>query len=431
MWVRIVHKTKNMKHLILFVLLFSSQAVFAQGLLNKIKSKAQEKIGTVNKSKKESGQSEENNTENPADTTAPETNQSDAKTETDLGAYRKFGFVRGSNIIFQDAFEDDEIGDYPKRWNSDAGGEVVSIKKYGGNWLKSTETAHNYADFLKSLPLNFTLEFDVISDAKSSSDYNSITVMLASSKGSKSFKKTKEQDDISGFNTEIDLFKGWLFYNNLWNIVDSTNDTFIDITSPSYYSLDKFNYNGKPLHVSMVRQDSRLVLYINTTRVFDVRNAFVKNTNLNNLMFKTYSKLEDETSGLYLSNIILAETVTDTRKDLFVDGKYVTNAILFETNSDKIQPSSLSAISIVGEYLQNNPTVKLKVIGHTDNVGDDASNMALSTRRAASVVKELTEFYKIDKSRLVAEGKGETQPIADNTTKDGKAQNRRVEFIKQ
>lgn len=423
-----------MKYLIAIFFLFLTQEMIAQSLLNKIKSKAQEKIGTANKQKKEAGQNDNSSAENitdtiPAETDATET--STAKADTDLGAYRKFGFVRGSDIVFQDAFEDDDIGDYPKRWNSDAGGEVVSLKKYGGNWLKSAESAHNFADFLKGLPLNFTLEFDIISDAKSSSDYNSITVMLASSKNGKSFKKTKEQDDISGFNTEIDLFKGWLFYNNLWNIVDSTNETFIDITSPSHYSLEKFNYNAKPLHVSMVRQDARLVLYINTTRVFDVRNAFAKNTNLNNLMFKTYSKLEDETSGLYLSNIILAETVTDTRKDLFVDGKYVTNAILFETNSDKIQPSSLSAISIVGDYLQKNPTVKLKVVGHTDDVGDNASNMSLSSRRAASVINELIEFYKIDKSRLVAEGKGETQPIADNASKDGRARNRRVEFIKQ
>jgi outer membrane protein OmpA-like peptidoglycan-associated protein len=423
-----------MKYLILSLFLFASQQLFAQGLINKIKSKAQEKIGTTSKSKKETSSSESNNSENPTDTIVPEKNSDDTsitKTDNDLGAYRKFGFVRGSDIIFQDSFEDDAIGDYPKRWNSDAGGEVVSLKKYGGNWLKSAESAHNFADFLKSMPINFTLEFDVISDAKSSSDYNSITVMLASSKGGKSFLKTKNQEEVSGFNTEIDLFKGWLAYNNLWNITDSTNESYMEIISPITYSLEKFNYTGQPLHVSMVRQDARLVLYINTTRVFDIRNAFVKNTLLNNLMFKTYSRLEDQTSGLYISNIILAETVSDSRKDLFVDGKYVTNSILFETNSDKIQPSSLPSITVVADYMNSNPTVKLKVVGHTDNVGDDASNLSLSARRAASVLNELVGFHKIDKARLSAEGKGETQPITDNATKEGKAKNRRVEFIKQ
>ena len=71
------------------------------------------------------------------------------------------------------------------------------------------------------------------------------------------------------------------------------------------------------------------------------------------------------------------------------------------------------------------------MVGHTDNVGDDASNLSLSARRAASVVNELVGFHKIDKARLSAEGKGETQPIAENITNEGKAKNRRVEFIKQ
>jgi outer membrane protein OmpA-like peptidoglycan-associated protein len=81
------------------------------------------------------------------------------------------------------------------------------------------------------------------------------------------------------------------------------------------------------------------------------------------------SQLEDPNSGLYISNLVLAETVMDTRKDLFVDGKYVTNSILFETNSDKIQPASLPSVGVVADYMKANPTVKLNVIGHTDNVG--------------------------------------------------------------
>jgi outer membrane protein OmpA-like peptidoglycan-associated protein len=80
--------------------------------------------------------------------------------------------------------------------------------------------------------------------------------------------------------------------------------------------------------------------------------------------------------------------------------------------------------------MNSNPTVNLWVVGHIDNVEDDASKLSLAARRAASVVNELTGFHKIDKSRLSAEGKGEAQPIAENATKEGKAKNRGVEFIK-
>ena len=142
------------------------------------------------------------------------------------------------------------------------------------------------------------------------------------------------------------------------------------------------------------------------------------------------SQLEDPNSGLYISNFVLAETVMDTRKDLFVDGKYVTNSILFETNSNKIQPASLPSVGVVADYMKANPTVKLNVIGHTDNVGQDAANMDLSARRAKSVVKELVDFHKIDQSRLTSAGMGESKPIGDNNTLEGRAKNRRVEFVK-
>ena len=110
------------------------------------------------------------------------------------------------------------------------------------------------------------------------------------------------------------------------------------------------------------------------------------------------SDVEDVNSGLFISNLVLAETVTDTRKRFICWWKYVTNSILFETNSDKIQPASLPSIGVVADYMKANPTVKLKVIGHTDNVGQDAANMDLSARRAKSVVKELVDFHKIDPS---------------------------------
>lgn len=401
------------------------------GILNKIKSKVQEKIEGKSKSSETAREEEQttanNDTESVRDTTP-------TKPDNDLAAYRQFGFVRGSNIIFQEAFEEDVIGDYPKRWNSDAGGEVVKLSKYPGNWLRGTETANHFADFLKVLPTNFTLEFDIISDAKNLySDYTELELVLASTPKEKNFSAAKSKNDASGFSIDFDFFKSWLSYQNFFQYgSDSANASYMHIASPVNFDLGKFKFNGVPIHVSIVRQDSRLVLYVNTTRIFDVRNAFAKNTVLNNLLVKTYSQLEDgSTGGLYFSNIVLAETVSDTRKDLFIDGKYVTNAILFETNSDKLQPGSLSAITVVADYLKQNPTVKLKVIGHTDNVGEDLANMSLSSKRATTVVKELVEFHKIDASRLAADGKGETQPVSDNNTWEGRAKNRRVEFIKQ
>jgi outer membrane protein OmpA-like peptidoglycan-associated protein len=74
--------------------------------------------------------------------------------------------------------------------------------------------------------------------------------------------------------------------------------------------------------------------------------------------------------------------------------------------------------------------MKLKIVGHTDADGDNTSNLELSRKRAEAVKNALASVYGIDASRLATEGKGETEPVSDNGTSDGKAQNRRVEFIK-
>ena len=403
----------------------------AQGILNKVKAKAQEKIDNISVKKKSSGDSVSVSDSDEKKVDKTDTTVTPVTKDAEMTAYRKFGFVRGSNIIYEYAFEEVEVGDYPKSWLSDAGGEVVTLSNYPGKWLKANELGNNFVDYFKEFPPNFTFEFDILQNTKSTSDYNDVVITFASTPGERNFSKTIRRTESSGFFVDIDLFKPWLEYESYWSLDDSTNSTYIEIRSPNQYNLDPFNVTKQKLHVSFVRQDSRLICYLNTTRVFDIRNAFAKNTLLNNLNFTMRSNVEDPNSGLYISNLVLAETVMDARKDLFVDGKYVTNSILFETNSDIIQPTSLSAVNVVAEYLKANPTVKLKVVGHTDNVGQDAANLDLSARRAKSVVKELVEFHKIDATRFTSEGMGETKPIGDNNTLEGRAKNRRVEFIKQ
>ena len=77
-----------------------------------------------------------------------------------------------------------------------------------------------------------------------------------------------------------------------------------------------------------------------------------------------------------------------------------------------------------------NSSLRVKIIGHTDSDGSDADNLALSKKRAESVKASLAKDFGIDVSRLETDGKGESQPVDKNTTTEGKANNRRVEFIK-
>lgn len=102
--------------------------------------------------------------------------------------------------------------------------------------------------------------------------------------------------------------------------------------------------------------------------------------------------------------------------------------IYFETASDKIKAESYEALNKVAAILVAHPSANLSIEGHTDSQGDDAMNLALSKKRAQSVLNYLTS-KGADVSHLSAEGYGETQPLGDNSTKEGRAMNRRVELI--
>jgi len=103
------------------------------------------------------------------------------------------------------------------------------------------------------------------------------------------------------------------------------------------------------------------------------------------------------------------------------------NNIFFETAKSELKSESYSELNRVIEFLQQNPNVKIELSGHTDNVGNNDFNKSLSQKRADAVMAYLVS-KGIDPSRLVAKGYGMEKPVADNTTEQGKAMNRRVEF---
>lgn len=102
--------------------------------------------------------------------------------------------------------------------------------------------------------------------------------------------------------------------------------------------------------------------------------------------------------------------------------------IYFEFDKDELMPRSFIELNKLLKILQDNPKLAIRIVGHTDALGNDDYNLSLSQRRAQSVVNFLTE-HKINKARLFARGEGERQPVADNETEEGRAENRRVELV--
>ncbi|GAB6196381.1 OmpA family protein [Lysobacter xanthus] len=124
-------------------------------------------------------------------------------------------------------------------------------------------------------------------------------------------------------------------------------------------------------------------------------------------------------------------TAGDMAKALAAEGRIALYGLYFDTNKSTVKDASRPTLEQIATLLKDAPALKLQVVGHTDNVGDAAANLKLSTRRADAVVAALVEDFGIDEARLQAAGAGMTKPIADNGSEAGRAKNRRVELVKR
>ena len=192
--------------------------------------------------------------------------------------------------------------------------------------------------------------------------------------------------------------------------------------------MPQWSQNGKRFaKISIWRQKGRLRVYVNEDKLVDAPRFFAESKPYN---FAFSRRLFEDNCEILMTNIRYAVAGEDTRNKLITEGKFVTNGILFDVNSDNIKPESGVVLKDIATTLQENPTVNIKIIGHTDSDGDANANLALSKKRALAVKNSLINFYGINASRMTTDGKGESQPVQSNSTTSGKAQNRRVEFIK-
>ncbi|MCR6721310.1 MAG: OmpA family protein [Chitinophagaceae bacterium] len=135
----------------------------------------------------------------------------------------------------------------------------------------------------------------------------------------------------------------------------------------------------------------------------------------------------------YSDNFMLSSNAADStyEKDIplqpiEVNASFVLNNIFFDNNEYALKPTSTSELEKLVQLLKENPSLKIEISGHTDNVGKPADNMVLSNNRAKAVMNFLNS-QGIALTRLIAKGYGETRPVSDNNTEAGRAKNRRTE----
>ncbi len=346
-----------------------------------------------------------------------------------LKTYSKFDFIPGDKILGYDDFSKDAIGDFPVTWNTNSSGEVVTASDQQGQWLMVNKQGKFIPEYIKSLPDNFTFEYDVVSNPKFSFYSPLLSLYILSGKNDKGVLE-------NGF-IQLDKRSGVRFSVHPTNAGSNggiaQTESFDDGSSVFKNEINtiQFNSNGgkTKMHVSVWRQKQRLRVYLNDEKVYDLPRAFPDSKSYTTVLFEIWGDMKNDDRYL-IGNIKYAVGSPDTRAKLITEGKFVTSGILFDVNSDKIKPQSYGTLKDIASVLQENPGVRVKIIGHTDSDGKDADNLILSKKRAESVKTSLVKDFGIDESRLETDGKGAGQPVDTNTTTEGKANNRRVEFVK-
>ncbi len=356
------------------------------------------------------------------DTTTPQ-NQGDVGTSIQappktLSVYSKFDFVPGDQPLFIDDFSNEFVGDFPSRWNTNGSGELVTVEGETNKWLKILPGfSMAYIPDISSLPDEFTLEFDVIAlglDSKTSSQsYFGIVIS-----DNNTFKQSANMGMVEYSFCQF-INPGVIVENKIASKRVIRNDVKADIR----------NIVKEKHHVSIAVNKERFRFWINENKYIDVPRLLPSNTQMQGIKF-TLRGTDTNKESILISNVKVAKGGVDLRRKLLADGKISTTGILFNSGSAQIQPQSMGIIRQIYQVLQQDSTINLKIVGHTDADGDDQKNLELSKKRADAVKDALVSIYNVSQNRLSTEGMGETKPVADNTSADGKALNRRVEFIK-
>lgn len=350
-----------------------------------------------------------------------------------LKSYSKFDFVPGEKLVAAEDFSQDATGDFPAGWNTNGNGEIVTTNKSTGKYLMTQKEVSFYPEGIKNLPDNFTLEFDLMCSDEFNFYSGHFVVGFTSAtdigKDFNKFSRFGEGRIDKGGGFEVSFHPqnagGQVGLTEFYSTFD--HNEIIKNNADQ----DKLSEPAKTqTHISIWRQKNRVRVYMDEKKIWDIPRGLPDNLTLNSLYFRN-NAANNANDAYYLGNIRLAVGAPDTRNKLVTEGKFVTHGILFDVNSDQIKPSSYGALKDIAQVLSENESLKVRIVGHTDNDGDPAANLDLSKKRAQAVKNFISKEFNVDSNRLQTDGKGESQPQDKNTTDEGKANNRRVEFIRQ
>ncbi|HOP58939.1 MAG TPA: OmpA family protein [Bacteroidales bacterium] len=310
--------------------------------------------------------------------------------------WAKYDFVPGDNVIFEDNLAGEENGEFPSRWDLHDGNiEVAALD--GENIIMFREYGSTIIPYMKEpqsdyLPDIFTVEFDTWIP------HDAISVYLYDMKNQSSPKGRTYLDvwgDGMEFSPASSKLPGGEKVNNQW------------------------------AHVAVAYTKGQLKAYLNETRLINIPHLSFNPTGISIRALHSSDK-----SHYYIKNIRIAEGGVKYYDRFMQDGKIIANGIRFDVNKATLKPESMGVINEIASLMKEHPDISFSVEGHTDSDGDADMNQTLSEDRAETVRNQLISMG-ISADRLSSKGFGESMPINTNNSPEGKAENRRVEFVKK
>jgi outer membrane protein OmpA-like peptidoglycan-associated protein len=311
------------------------------------------------------------------------------------GTWLNYDFVPGDKVLFFDDFTTDPVGNFPHRLELVTGNMEIA-EWQGRRLLRATSW---YAEFKVPLPgplpPRFTVEFE-----------------LAGPGGRGIFVTCNPAGSQDEDYSEVQWGAG---------VVEVRGEK----GGTSRVNFDR-DLADKLFFCRMMGDGKYLKVYTNETRYANLPNAaFGHGDQLRFVLQAT------DDYPMFVGPIRIAEGGRIQLYDkLASEGRVATQGILFDTGSDRIRPESTPTLTDIAQMLTLHADLKLRIEGHTDNVGDAAANQALSEKRAAAVKAYLVGKHQVDAARLETAGLGASKPVAPNDTPEGRQTNRRVELVK-
>ncbi len=328
-----------------------------------------------------------------------------ANAQNELKVYQNYDFVSGDKILFEDNFNDDQDGEFPAHWALEGGQGVINkmgdervfaiIKYYS---LYSPNIKYANAKNKSYLPDDYTIEFDTWLDAAYDSNEGVFIEFRANG---------EKQANIRTSNSAI---------------LCEFGDKKLSGDLPSALAGDQ--YFNKWHHLAIAVKGTQIKVYLDQYRILVVPNSGFKAASL-----AFGGNASDGMPMLFKNVKVAAGAGMNLLGKKFTDAKIITHGIHFDVNKATIKPESMGTLNMIAQLMKEDATLKFEIGGHTDSDGDDAENIKLSQQRADAVKTQLV-CMGITASRLNTKGYGEQKPINDNTSIEGKANNRRVEFVK-